>query len=673
MQSIFRLPWCSEQIGPKVSDRAALEKMRGTPVVEIPVLNKLKRKRIESPEGLSPSRTQEAKKPRSEEAPSPLQLSVNARPPAKTDTKQTFTQTPAKNSGVASQAATGAMESTQSGRPFAQSISSTYRSGISTENEQTVKSTDPAEAALTLDAPKPAAEDVMGLTPLQQMIENEFNMQILMKHNELRLIEQELAKCQIALEQLRRCELQPYPGSDRPYEAVSTGTGPSILPPPGYTQPSHPAPYGVTDGPYSRHYRQWLLHDPQFDSVPVQADGASRPTRNSGSARKSISKQYTFPSRPADPLQSIPNYPAVAPKDKASPLVLRRSTDGQLVKLICNNCLRGNFSSIQGFLNHCRIAHKVDYKSHDAAAIDCGRLLDENEAANLPPETHHTPVPKLSVSRASTANSTPLRNYVHPFNTAAGASMAFSNGQRMKPAARKPVPSLSSAAPSAAGSPLTPSPQVPRLSAQFAKYQLGGDLAKATASAKQKIDLGVDEDPLSPDASEQESPLEPAAGSRTVAGAHAGMMMSNGMNARPPSRKGFRQPMQQRPRPSPLVPAPGKGVAKQEHREIPGSPQDQALNLSPHTADSNPGLVSDDEDDGSASEEETAPQAEMRRPLNVGGTTCADHMEIDVAVDDDIDESGVIIRRHSMFGEDERGLRTAGSPSRKLGMNKRGA
>jgi ADA HAT complex component 1 len=111
---------------------------------------------------------------------------------------------------------------------------------------------------------------------------------------------------------------------------------------------------------------------------------------------------------------------------------------------------------------------------------------------------------------------------------------------------------------------------------------------------------------------------------------------------------------------------------KQENSELPESPHDPTLDLSPHTADSNPGLVSDHEDDdhGSASEEE-APQAAMRRPINVPGT-CADNMEIDVAVDDDMDENGVIIRRGSMFAEDERGLRGAGSPSRKLGVGKRG-
>ena len=383
-------------------------------------------------------------------------------------------------------------------------------------------------------------------------------------------------------------------------------------------------------------------------------------------SRKSVSKPFVFPGRPTDTLQSIPNYPAVAPKDKSSPLILRRSTDRQLVKLICNNCLRGNFSSIQGFLNHCRIAHKTDYKSHDAAAIDCGRPLDEHEAANLPPETHSTPAPKPSVSRAPPATSTPYRNLVHPFNTT-GASMADSTNRQANSVARAPVRSLNAIAPSTVGSPFTPSPQVPRLSAQFAKHQLSGDLAAAAASAKEKIDFGVDDDMPSPGVSEQSSPLEHGAGSLTVRGNGKAGMTTMPQSS---SLKGFRQP-QHRPRPSPLAPTPA-GSEKKQHSEIPESPQYHVPNLSPRTADSNPGLVSDHEDDdhGSASEEE-APQTDIRRPFNVSGN-CSDNMEIEIAEDDDIDSDGVIIRRSSMFADDERGLRTASAANRskKFGAKK---
>ena len=83
--------------------------------------------------------------------------------------------------------------------------------------------------------------------------------------------------------------------------------------------------------------------------------------------------------------------------------------------------------------------------------------------------------------------------------------------------------------------------------------------------------------------------------------------------------------------------------SEQHGGEIPESPQFPGQpNLSPHGADSNPGLVSDheDEDDhGSASEEEdTAPQpaAQMhRRPafaVGPGNRNCADNMDIPVDV-----------------------------------------
>jgi ADA HAT complex component 1 len=662
MQSIFRLPWCSDPIVRKLSDSAAVDKMRPSPTVEIPVLNNLKRKYTDSLDAVPLLQPQESKKPRSEEAASPVPASAFTRTPVKSGVEQTITQ------------AAGHLEPSSAVPPSQTRTSSIpnpyFMENLGKDEQQSMEMESPQDIPMQ-HAPLAASEDALGFTPLQQTIENSFNMQILMKHNELRLIEQELAKCQIALEQLRRCELRPYPGSDGLSQNVSAGTGPTIAPPPGFNRPAHPAPHGVTDGPYSRHYRQWLLRDPEFDATPIHSsfyvDPSGRSTRNSGSVRQHTSKRFAL-----DGLQSIPNYPAAPPKDKSAPLVLRRSTDNQLVKLICSNCAipRGNFSSIQGFLNHCRIAHKVDYKSHDAAAIDSGVLLDENEVANLPTETQNTPAPKPSVSRAPTANSTPLRsNLIHPYNTVTGDSIALGNPKKAK-VKRKAVPKLSKVSPAPTRSPFTPSAQVPRLSAQFAKHAVGGDLQAAVLSAKEKVDLSFEEDVLYPDVSEINSPLEHTSLSRKGnAPGRAGMTVPSS-GGRPPSQKGFRQPTQQRPRPSPLGP-PMSGL-NLESGEIPESPFDPTHDLSPHTADSNPGLVSDHEDDdhGSASEEE-APQAEMRRPINVPAT-CADTMEIDVAVDDDMVEDGLIIRRGSMFAEEQRGLHGSGSPSRKLGMGKRG-
>lgn len=671
MQSIFRLPWCSDPIAPKADHAPALDKMRPTPMVEIPVLNKLKRKRANSSE-FNLASQQEYKKLRPDTHDSQLHT------PSSLSPQPAQPQALAHTEATASTLPTAPTE-TAGGEPL-----KSVKADSGLDLPSSAKTMDICTDTLPIDTMLPASADAKGYSPLQQVIENEFNMQILMKHNELRLIEQELAKCQVALEQLRRCELRPYPGSVAPSEAVSAGTGAAVLPPPGYSRPSHPAPYGVLDGPYSRHYRQWVLQDPQFDAVPLhllQSDLSGRPTRNSAPVRRSVGQPFTFPGRPAEKLPSIPNYPAALAKERNQPNVLRRSTDGQLVKLICNNCQRGNFSSIQGFLNHCRIAHKVDYKSHDAAAIDCGRPLDEAEAASLPPEAQNTPAPKPTVARTPTAAPTTQRstsNLVHPLNSS-GSPL---NLGRSKPnPSRKAARSLDPAKFPASNAPLKPSAQLPRLSAHFAKFNQGGDLAKAIADAKQKIDLGVDDDLSSPDTSAQNSPLATPFGGRGPAS--LGVNSSSG--PRPPSQKGFRQPTQQsKSRPSPLAPVQIKQEQGEMHN-VPGSPHSHAsssaartpsFDLSPHTADSNPGLVSDheeDEDDhGSSSENEEVPSS-LRPPhpsragQGLPGThqaTCgAENMEIDVAIEDDeIERDGVIIRRNSI--SDGAGGRKFGGPTK---------
>ncbi|KAL1582018.1 hypothetical protein WHR41_09264 [Cladosporium halotolerans] len=689
MQSIFRLPWCGDQIASKVSEKPSLDHMRSSPAVEIPGLSQFKRKRTASPDP-QPTPHSLAKKPRpAGDVPQRLPLDI-PQMPAKADPEQTTSASLAYATPGATPTTLAHRADYLSSKPVS-TESSMESKAIATAGPSRKDSavgpprhgpTERSQEDVAMDDPRP---DVKPETMLQQAIENQINMQILMKHNELRLIDQELAKCQVALEQLRRCELRPFPGTSKPTESVSNGTGPAVNPQPGFTKPSHAAPYGVVDGPYSRHYRMWLLGDSQFDSEPIRAQSfadsamhtANRPTRNSGSARKSTGK--SIGSFAADFPPSIPNYPAPpARKEKSGPLILRRSNDGKLVKLVCNNCNRGDMNSIQGFLNHCRIAHKVDYKSHDQAALDCGRPLDDQEIANLPADAGSIPTakpaPRPAPVRASISTSTPMHvptsTAVHPFN-APGATLPESSQKptkKRKAAAARSV--VSPPANNAASSAFKPSSQAPRLSALFAKNSFGGDLNQAVANAKQKVDLGTEDDTSSPDLSTPSSPSLPAKGT----GSSLGMPPAPSAVPRPPSRKGHRQP-QQRPRPSPLAPT---GQQLQPTPLVATPTQlSESPHLSPHTADSNPGMISDLEDDdhGSASEEETAPPPSSRAtmlPVAPGPRACAaDSMDLDVAVDNEMDEHGVIIRRNSMLGSDDnadrqRKLASAASPS-KLG------
>ncbi|KFA66330.1 hypothetical protein S40285_01294 [Stachybotrys chlorohalonatus IBT 40285] len=267
------------------------------------------------------------------------------------------------------------------------------------------------------DAAAPRPHDP--LNRVRDAIQHEFCTEILYKHNELRLIEQELAKCQVALEQLRRCHLIPYPvNCPTPDQmlAISSGKGPAIQVTPGEPVPRWAPPFGVVDGPYARHYAKWLIPDPAFDGMQPEwqftpdAHRARQCTAEGRTTRNSLVEPVNgMKGRPArgmagHKLQALSNgYPQ--PKEKAGPCILKRA-DGQTVKLVCLDCNRENFSSTQGFINHCRIAHKRDFKSHEEAAVHSGHPVD---APELPTATgEDRPASTPAPVSAGTA-------LVHPF------------------------------------------------------------------------------------------------------------------------------------------------------------------------------------------------------------------------------------------------------------------
>lgn len=219
----------------------------------------------------------------------------------------------------------------------------------------------------------------------------QLGLEVLLKHQELRLIDQELAKCQIALEQLRRCHLIPYPTNCPTPEQmleISSGKGPALKSVNGKTPP-HAPPFGVVDGPYARHYAKWLIPDPSFDGVEVGLGSAAEAPRARLGGKHSIIEGAGTRGRPtrgapAPRLEAIPSSYAPRPRDKSNigPCIIARA-DGVMVKLVCTGCSpsRDNFSNTQGFINHCRISHGHHLKSHDEAAAQCGQPVDGTEAA----------------------------------------------------------------------------------------------------------------------------------------------------------------------------------------------------------------------------------------------------------------------------------------------------
>ncbi|KAL8953721.1 MAG: hypothetical protein Q9222_000403 [Ikaeria aurantiellina] len=343
---------------------------------------------------------------------------------------------------------------------------------------------------------------------LRETIETQFSLEILLKHRELRLIDQEIAKCQVALEQLRRCQQIPYPAMPSSWEhmqAVAKGTG--VL---QENTAQDAPPWGVTSGPYTRHYRHWLIPDASFgDSVsedlPVyqpSRQASERSVRASTAGKSHLaSKSRSQRGAGSARLKALPHgYPDV--KEDKGPMIVKRSTDGQMVKLICLDCRRSDFNSVQGFINHCRIAHSRNFQSHDAAAVACGEEIELDQTGGVVGETSTAINPGIGLVH-------PLIRSAHVAKSAAptppvkfGAQTASSTVTDASspplldrlPGAYSPFHELdlgSGITPGPASSGFKPSPQTPHLSALLAKVGHSGDLENEVSLAKTKIDLDL--------------------------------------------------------------------------------------------------------------------------------------------------------------------------------------
>ncbi|KAI4245093.1 MAG: hypothetical protein L6R40_002692 [Gallowayella cf. fulva] len=361
-------------------------------------------------------------------------------------------------------------------------------------------------------------------------IEAQFSLEILLKHRELRLIEQEIAKCQVALEQLRRCHVIPYPAmssSEEEMQAVASGRGPIQ----NFEAEAAP-PWGITNGPYTRHYRHWLIPDATFgDGVTQEMPGllpsrlySDRSVRASTAGKSSlVHTSRSQRGQGSARLKALPHGYPEAKEDKG-PMIVKRSTDGHMVKLICLDCRRGDFNSVQGFINHCRIAHSRNFQSHDAAAIACGEEVELDQAGGIKGEsstadvsgaglvhplirsTHGAPSPLVFSKRESSTamDKTPSRS---------PAAVFVDHDESVS--AQTPASETSGCAPA----PFRPSPQTPHLSALFAKNGRGGDLESevrlATTKFQDDFNMYSDDDADEDDGEEKDveatqSPSGPA-------------------------------------------------------------------------------------------------------------------------------------------------------------------
>ncbi|KHN96975.1 uncharacterized protein MAM_05084 [Metarhizium album ARSEF 1941] len=487
------------------------------------------------------------------------------------------------------------------------------------------------------------------LDHVRDVVRHQMGLEVLLKHQELRLINQELAKCQIALEQLRRCHLIPYPQycptPDQMLD-ISSGKGPAAITRFGEPVPHWAPPFGVVDGPYARHYAKWLIPDPAFDGeqpewqftsessrarIPI-AEG--RTTRNSFTETLPASKGRPVRGNAGQKLQALSSgYPQ--PKDKAGPCILKRS-DGQTVKLVCLDCNRENFSSTQGFINHCRIAHKRDFKSHEEAAVQSGHPIDvgENGGAGSAGTDDKTQASNtVNNNNNNNHNPSSFPTHVHPFarqdmsdqevyvklrTRIADSLELYHQGKHpgvdaiisRTPGVNAPVSKKSRAA----ATRFNPATETPYLSRLMKSRNFNGNLRDLVADAKTKIsieDMTPDDEsddagtPITAfDGSNDGAPTRTPFVKRVPAQSGKTPAAPTDLPSHPTSSKSRAPPMS-------VVSSPGSSL---DVMSKPGSDaalsdeeMDMEANLSPSTLVSNnaPSLVSDDgeyddSDDGSS-------------------------------------------------------------------------
>lgn len=217
---------------------------------------------------------------------------------------------------------------------------------------------------------------------LLDLIKNQFDLEILLKHHELNVIEDEVAKIHVLMIQMKRNSANPLI--------------------PALNEPVH----------FTQIYSKYLQNSPEEQGTSPSTVVSSEPAETSPGYQLPLTRSKSTTNdnpRSSDNCEKNKsnNDSDLKIQSLEKPQCLIRRCDGVIVRLICPECKRENFFSPQGFINHCRISHSLEFTSHDAAAVKCGVEIDAQDELGMLAQQKKNSNEKSSNSDEATAGYTP--------------------------------------------------------------------------------------------------------------------------------------------------------------------------------------------------------------------------------------------------------------------------
>lgn len=242
------------------------------------------------------------------------------------------------------------------------------------------------------------SNSALTVSRIEEIIKNEFATEILLKHQEIRLIEQELVKVNVCYEQLRRVSAMPF-NIDVPAPALLSGAYAD-----GSKTTRASAAYAVdplsTNGPYMQHYKTWLIQHPQFGNMPASTFAPATVMAPPPRTRRAGDKQ---------------NQHEMGTAHAAfTGIVMHRDSDGQDVVLICAFCGKRGFTKATGIMNHCLIVHKYKLRNHQEAADQFGHPVVRDESGHIVGPLTAEPITADESTSQSPLQSPGLASPLHP-------------------------------------------------------------------------------------------------------------------------------------------------------------------------------------------------------------------------------------------------------------------